>query len=506
MKSLKCATYLDGLHIVDVESTFSRGLPGFSIVGLAGSSIKESSERVKSALLALNFSFPAQKITINLSPSDIPKNGSHFDLAIALLIALERKESLEKIFVFGELGLDGSIKSTANLFSLLLFLSTKVQSAKVLVPSSIAHKASAIPNLEIYGVSSLNDAINFLKDHNFAETCKHENSHEIFKNTIEIEGEKYLPNQNFTLDFADILGQTRAKRACLIAAAGMHNIIFEGSPGCGKSMCAKRLVYIMPPQSLKEVLSAAAYRSLNLQDSEFSSIRAFRAPHHTSTKSSIFGGGSNIAKIGEIALANGGVLFFDEFVHFPKQLIESLREPLEDHKIHISRVNSKVTYETKFLFAAALNPCPCGKLFSKELTCTCTQSEINRYKSRLSEPILDRIDLYVQMDEVASNDRADVSSKELHEQVLKAFKFCKKRGQAESNGKLNDADVTKFCLLQDEAKEMLELGIKRFALSQRGIKKILKVARTIADLEQSQLIEKTHIIEALSFRTKRDSI
>lgn len=505
MKSLKCATYSDGIHIVDVESTFSRGLPGFSIVGLAGNSIKESTERVKSALLALNFNFPAQKITINLSPSDTPKNGSHFDLAIALLIALQRSQKLDNIFVFGELGLDGKVKSTASLFSILLFLSTKVKNAKVLVPQDIANKALSIPNFEIYGVLTLSDAINFFENDEFKASYKQQNSHEIFKNVIKINGENYLPNQNFPLDFADVLGQTRAKRACLIAAVGMHNIIFEGSPGCGKSMCAKRLVYIMPPQSMNEVLNAAAYKSLNLQNSEFSAFRAFRAPHHTSTKSSIFGGGSNTAKIGEIALANGGVLFFDEFVHFAKPVIESLREPLEDHKIHIARVNSKVTYDTKFIFVAALNPCPCGKLFSKNLTCTCLESEIKRYKSRLSEPILDRIDLYVQMDEVDINDHSDVSSAMLYEQVLKAFKFAKKRGQNEMNGKLNDFDVAKYCIVDTSAKEALNLAVSRFSLSQRSIKKILKVARSIADLNESEIICKQDILEALSFRTRGEA-
>lgn len=294
MKSLKCAAYSDGLKIVDVESVFSRGLPGFSIVGLAGASIKESAERVKAALQALNFSFPAQKITINLSPSDLPKSGSHFDLAIALLIALQKSSNLEKIFVFGELGLDGSVKNTASLFSILLFLSTQIKNAKVLVPKDVAVKASMIPNLEIFGVSSLEEAIKFFQDEAFKESCKFKNVHPLFENVIEINGEKYVPNVNFELDFSDVMGQTRAKRACVIAATGMHNLIFEGSPGCGKSMCAKRLVFIMPPQNLTEILNAAAYRSLNLQDSEFSCVRAFRSPHHTSTKSSIFGGGCEI--------------------------------------------------------------------------------------------------------------------------------------------------------------------------------------------------------------------
>ena len=500
MKSLKCATYGDGLKIIDVESIFSRGLPGFSIVGLASTSIKESTERVKAALLALDFAFPAQKITINLSPSDLPKSGSHFDLSIALLIALQKAKSLEKIFVFGELGLDGSVKSTANLFSILLFLSTQVQNAKILVPKEIAAKASMIPNLEVYGVSTLEEAIKFFSDAEFAKSTHFSATHELFSNVIEIGGKRYVPNLNFELDFKDVLGQERAKRACIIAAVGMHNILFEGSPGSGKSMCAKRLVYIMAPQSLEEVLKSAAYRSLNLQDSEFTSTRAFRSPHHTSTKSSIFGGGSNVAKIGEIALANGGVLFFDEFPHFPKQVIESLREPLEDNQIHIARVNSKVTYETKFIFVAAQNPCPCGNLFSRNLNCKCSENEIKNYKAKISAPVLDRIDLKVAMDESSPSDKASLSSQQMSEMVLKAFIFQKRRGQDELNGKLNDAQVAKFCTLNGEASEILQKAATKYNLSQRGIKRTLRVARSIADLDESEQILKPHILEALSFR------
>ena len=357
-----------------------------------------------------------------------------------------------------------------------------------------------IPNLEVYGVSTLEEAIKFFSDAEFAKSMHFSATHELFSNVIEISGKRYVPNLNFELDFKDVLGQERAKRACVIAAVGMHNILFEGSPGSGKSMCAKRLVYIMAPQSLEEVLKSAAYRSLNLQDSEFTSTRAFRSPHHTSTKSSIFGGGSNVAKIGEIALANGGVLFFDEFPHFAKQVIESLREPLEDNQIHIARVNSKVTYETKFIFVAAQNPCPCGNLFSRNLNCKCSENEIKNYKAKISAPVLDRIDLKVAMDESSPDDRSNLSSKQMSEMVLKAFIFQKRRSQEELNGKLSDAQVAKFCTLNAEASEILQKAATKYNLSQRGIKRTLRVARSIADLDESEQILKPHILEALSFR------
>ncbi|MGB2552260.1 YifB family Mg chelatase-like AAA ATPase [Campylobacter sp. MOP51] len=506
MKSLKCATYTDGLRIVDVESTFNRGLPALSIVGLAGTSIKESEARVKSALLAQNFSFPAQKIIINLSPSDMPKTGSHFDLPIALLIALQKEAgNFGEFFVFGELGLDGSVKSTTTLFSILLFLSASVKKAKVLVPKEIANSAGMIPNLEIYAVNRLDEAIKFFLDDEFKKQCLVKDTHPLFANLTQICGKNYVINSKFDLDFKDIKGQARAKRACLIAACGMHNIIFEGSPGCGKSMSAKRLRYILPPQNLDEILLSAAYSSLNLQDHEFSALRAFRSPHHTSTKSSIFGGGTASARIGEVALANGGILFFDELPHFGKQILESLREPLEDNQIHISRVNSKITYKTKFMFVGAMNPCPCGNLLSKQLNCRCLETDIKRYKAKISEPLLDRIDLHVLMDEVASSDKSDITSADMQREVLRVFEVQMKRGQSELNGKLSDEEITKFCVCDSEAKSVLDMSVGRFALTQRGINKTLKVARTIADLDGSEVIKKSHILEALSFRVRSEA-
>ncbi|MCZ0771583.1 YifB family Mg chelatase-like AAA ATPase [Campylobacter hepaticus] len=500
MKKLKCINFHENLEIIEVESTFTRGLPNLSIVGLANTTIKESIERIKATLLSCGFSFPAKKITINLSPSGIPKKGSHFDLAIALLIILQN-ESLDDFFVVGELGLDGSIKSTNELFSLLLFLSTKITKAKIVVPKTIAQKASMIPNLEVYGLENLNETIDFFKNKNY-EKFKFSHNHPLFHHPLKIQDEIFLQNTEFKFDFKDIKGQEKAKKACMIAALGMHNILLEGSPGSGKSMCAKRLVYIMPPQSLNEILMQNAYMSLNAKDCEFTKIRAFRHPHHTSTRASIFGGGTKNARIGEVVLANGGVLFFDEFPHFNKQIIESLREPLEDHQIHISRVNSKITYETKFIFIAAQNPCPCGNLFSKKLTCVCTENEIKKYKNHISAPIMDRIDLYVAMDEIDQKDKTSIDSKEMSDKILQAFIFGKKRGQKEFNAKLKDEDLNQFCTLEKDAKEILDLAISRYKLSLRSFNKILKVSRSIADLNQSLNINKSHVLEALGFRIK----
>lgn len=499
MKKINCATFVDGkARVIEVESSFVRALPSFSIVGLASNSILEARDRVKSALSSIDFRFPPLKITINLSPSDIKKSGSHFDLPIALSLALQKENiSFEDYFVFGELGLDGRVKDTSSIFALILSLKETIKDLKVLIPKDSVKKVSKIPGLKIYYVESLKEAIEFFK----SEAKQEAKSSEIDAKFIE-KDRKYYYLREFLLDFKDVKGQEAAKRAALIAASGMHNILFEGSPGCGKSMISKRLRYILPPMSLEEILEVAKLDSLDKKEPEFKPVRPFRSPHHSSTKASIFGGGSHSAKIGEVALANRGILFFDELPHFSKMVLEALREPLEDRKILISRVNSKIEYKTDFMFIGAMNPCPCGNLLSKTKECRCTELEIQRYKNRLSEPFLDRIDLYVQMSEISKDDRATISSKEMFEVVLKAFKFRLKRGQKEFNSKLEDEKIDKFCILDDKAAEILDSAIDRFSLSQRSINKIKKVARTIADLDESELISKPHILEALSFRKR----
>lgn len=501
MKKLSCATQIaNRAYLVDVESAYVRALPGFSIVGLASQAIQESKDRIKSALLSVGFSFPAQKITINLSPSDMKKEGSHFDLPIAILIALQKdKCEMEDFFAFGELGLDGAIKSTNQIFPLILSLTSDEKIIKVLVPKDECEKIASIPNVEVYGVSHLSEALDFFKDSEFKQKCLHVNTHPIFENALEIDGKKYVLPDRFEFDFKDVIGQTRAKRAALICAAGMHNILLEGSPGCGKSMIIKRLRYILPPMSLGEVLETSAIKSLSEDESSFSSLRPFRSPHHTSSRPSIFGGGSANAKAGEVSLAHLGVLFFDEFPHFAKQVLESLREPLEDKCVLISRVNTKVRYPTKLLFAAAQNPCPCGFLLSEHHACKCSELEIKNYKSKLSAPLMDRIDIFVQMDESRSSEN-EYSSKSMQERVLKAFKIQKKRGQTETNANLSDEETQKFCQLDFTCKEILTKAITRYGLSQRAINKTLRLARTIADVELSEDIKKPHLLEALSYK------
>ncbi|MDR0666985.1 MAG: ATP-binding protein, partial [Campylobacteraceae bacterium] len=358
--------------------------------------------------------------------------------------------------------------------------------------------------VKAYGVDTLQEAVEFFTDAETRDEKEGKNTHELFQNSMQIAGKTYIINNDFALDFADIKGQAHAKEAMMIAAAGMHNVLLEGSPGCGKSMSIKRLLYIMPPLEVGEILQNAANRSLGGENTVFSRLRPFRSPHHTSSRPSIFGGGSAFgAKIGEVALAHNGVLFFDEFPHFSKQVLESLREPLEDGHVLISRVNSKICYDTKFIFAAAQNPCPCGNLFSNVKPCKCSDTDIQRYKAKISAPLLDRIDIYVQMDESGVDDVSDINSKQMHASVLKAFTMQKERGQEELNGKMDDKAIERFCILNDEANDILKNAAARFGLSHRGVGKIKKIARTIADLDGADLIDKTHILKSLSFRHRQ---
>lgn len=501
MTTVQSAT-LAGLDAcsVTVEGTFHKGLPGFSIVGLPNEAIKESRDRVKAALLSSGFSFPPLKVTIGLSPGDIAKNGSHFDLPIALMIALQKLDvPIASYYVFGELGLDGTVKHTAQLFPLILALSRSRPGLSAVIPHESAPMLASVPGLSLFPVGTLKDAVDFFTA---AVPPRPVLTTDFQADVLEYGDARYFYDTRYPLDFSDIKGQRIAKRAALIAAAGFHNILLEGSPGCGKSMTVKRLAHILPPLSSAEMLDSARLETLEGKDPSFAPRRPFRSPHHSSTRASIFGGGSRESKIGEAALAHNGVLYFDELPFFDKNILEALREPLEDHRILISRVNTKIEYPTKFLFAASQNPCPCGNLLSNVKECRCSERDIQRYKNRLSEPFLDRIDLFVQMDEPSPDDRHDMTSAEMHRRVMDAFLFRKERGQEEFNGKLSEEELARFCPLDDDAAQTLVKGSSRFALSYRAQAKVIRIARTLADLEGSVPIRKSHIVEAMSYRRR----
>ena len=501
MKKVSCATY-EGLDakVVHVESTLTKGLPSFSVIGMTSMSINESKERVKSALLSNEFKFPPKRITLSLSPSDLKKDGSHFDLSIALMIALNTlDDDFSEWFVFGELGLDGAVKENNQLYPLLLSLANQGVLKKAIVPYISLEKLSKIPHVEFYGVKNLSEATELLKSQETAQPNIIQSDFECPSYELD---ETYYVNTKYDEDFLDVKGQEIAKRAALISACGFHNLLLEGSPGCGKSMVAQRLRYILPPLNKSEILDIAKLESLEDKEPEFKPLRNFCSPHHTSTSASIFGGGSHKAKIGEVGLANGGILFFDELPHFSKNVLEALREPLQDGKIKISRVNSKVIYPADFLFVGAMNPCPCGNLLNEAKECRCNELEIQRYKNKLSDPFLDRIDLNVIMQSVHVDDKASLSSKQMHQKVIDVHHIIKKRGQDKFTAKLNDKEIEEFCIMNDEAKDVLDTATFRFSLSFRSIKKVQKVSRTIADIDSSEFIEKRHVLEALSYRRR----
>ncbi|MDR3347244.1 MAG: YifB family Mg chelatase-like AAA ATPase [Helicobacteraceae bacterium] len=501
MKRIRSATLeLSIAKEVVIEASFTRGLPAFSIVGLADEAIKEAKDRVKSALLLSGYQFPPLKITVNLSPSDLKKSGSQMDLPIALLIALEKEEAVfDDLFCFGELGLDGAVRSSPSIFALALSLATQGLLKRVVCDPISAEQIARIPNVKVYAVKTLIEAVAFFRQESAIAPMP---SSGFSAKKLTIDDRDYYYEDGFEQDFSEVRGQTLAKRAALIAAAGFHNLILSGSPGCGKSMIIKRMAWILPPMSLNEVLCQASLDSLEGKTPVFKATRAFRHPHHTATRASIFGGGSRESKMGESALSSGGILFFDELPHFPKAILEALREPLEDHRLLISRVHSKVVYETRFLFAGAMNPCPCGNLLSRSKECRCTQIDIARYQSRLSEPFLERIDLFVQMNDSDPNAKADQTSRAMRQEVFNAFAMQKKRAQNEFNGKLSDADTDRFCHFDDEASKMLIEAAVKFGLSDRSVGKIRRISRTIADLAQSETIGKAHLLEALSFRRR----
>jgi len=354
--------------------------------------------------------------------------------------------------------------------------------------------------VDFIAVETLSEAISLLNRGEFKANVE---QFSYDAKTFDVAERAYYYEERYESDFAEVKGQMVAKRAAMIAAAGMHNFFMEGNPGCGKSMIAKRLKDILPPLCEEELLSIAKHQFLDGQTPDFKAIRPMRSPHHTATSASIFGGGSGQAKIGEVALANYGILFFDEIPHFSKNVLEAMREPLQDKKVHIARVNAKIEYQADIMFIAAQNPCPCGNLLSKTKTCRCSEVEIKRYQNRLSDPFLDRIDLFVVMQEVQSDDKGDVTSKAMHEAVISAFKKQKERGQERLNGKLAEDEIERYCLLSEDAGKILEGAIARFGLSHRSIASVKKVGRTISDINGHEKVEKKDILEALSYRRRR---
>ena len=502
MLSIVKSMTLHGLEgfIVDVQVDVAGGLPCWEIVGLPDVSIREAKERVRTAIKNSRYEFPSRRIVINLAPATIKKVGSAFDLpiAIAILLATENINEFDfKTVAFvGELSLDGNVHSITGILPMCIE-AKKLGIKEIVVPKENAKEASIVDGINVIPVSSLNQVVAYLNKSIKINPEKF-NSNELIKS-----------NQVYNLDFSEVKGQKNIKRAIEVAASGGHNCMLIGSPGSGKTMMARRIPTILPKLSFEEALEVTKIHSVAGNISENSPLiinRPFRFPHHTISKTSLVGGGA-IPKPGEISLAHYGVLFLDELPEFEKSTLEVLRGPLEDGKITISRVNATLTYPSKFMLVASMNPCPCG-YYGSDKECSCSNQAINKYLGKISGPLLDRIDIQVEVSSVKYKNFNSNTQEETSEQIRKRVEETR-RIQLErykecgiySNSELTPKLIEKYCKLDEKSKIILEKAFNKLGLSARAYARILKVARTIADMDKSENIQSSHLLEAIQYRS-----